>query len=129
MATQDDVRRVALTLPGTVEAEDGFAFSVTTAKKPKQFAWVWMQRVNPRKPRVARPDVLAIRVTDLDEKDMLLSVDGDTYFTEPHYDGYPAVLVRLERIDVEELTELLADAWRCQAPADLLRAYDTGQAS
>jgi hypothetical protein len=48
MATQQDVRRIALSLPETVEAEDGFAFSVLNRSKHKGFAWVWMERIMKR---------------------------------------------------------------------------------
>ena len=65
MATQADVRRIALSLPDTEEAKDRFAFSVLNKGKPKGFAWVWMERVDPKKPRVANPGVLAVRVANL----------------------------------------------------------------
>ncbi len=71
------------------------------------------------------PAVLGVQVADLEEKEMLLaSDDGSKIFTEPHYNGYAAVLVRLEAIEVDELTELLTDAWRCQAPAALVEEFD-----
>ena len=120
MADQQDVRRIALSLPETVEAADRFAFSVRNRGKEKGFAWVWMQRSAPKKPRMATHDVLAVRVAGRAEKDMLLAADPEKFFTEPHYNGFPAVLVRLAAIDVSELTELITDAWRCQAPRALL---------
>ncbi len=71
------------------------------------------------------PEVVAIQVPDLDEKEMLLaSDDGSKFFTDPHYNGFPAVLVRLEAIDVDELEELITDAWRSQAPPALVDVYD-----
>jgi hypothetical protein len=121
MADQADVRRIALALPETVEDEDRFAFSVLNKGKPKGFAWVWAERVEPKKPRVPRPDVIAVRVAGQTEKEILLSSDSDTFFTEPHYNGFPAVLVRLPAIDVDELAELITDAWRVQAPRALVR--------
>jgi hypothetical protein len=123
VATQDDVRRIALSLPGTSEAEDRFAFSVLNKGKQKGFAWVWMERVEPKKPRVPNPAVLAIRVADELEKEVLLRSDDRKFFTEPHYKGFPAVLVRLAAIDVGELEELLANAWLCQAPRALAEAF------
>ena len=57
MATRDDVRRIALSLPETSEAEARFAFSVLNKGKQKGFVWVWMERVHPKKPRVPNPDV------------------------------------------------------------------------
>lgn len=115
MANQSLVRRIALSLPGAVEAQKGFAFSVLQGDKQKGFAWVWQERVNPKKPRVPNPAVLAIRVADLDEKTTLLALDREKFFTEPHYDGFPAVLVRLPKVKAAELRHLLTAAWRCLA--------------
>ena len=124
MATQDDVRRVAMTLPEVCESGDRFAFSVKNKGKEKGVAWVWMERLHPKKARVPNPEVLAIRVADLSEKEMLLaSDDGSKFFTEPHYNGYPAILVRLDAIDVDELAELITDAWCCQAPKALVEEF------
>src|SRR5580698_9420310 len=111
MATQNDVRRLALALPDVVEADDRFAFSVIHGTKAKGFAWVWQERVEPKKPRVPNNEVLAIRVADEGVKEMLLASDPDKFFTEPHYNGYPAVLVRLKAIKPQELGELLTEAW------------------
>ena len=60
------------------------------------------------------------------EKELLLASDpeGEKFFTEPHYNGFPAVLVRLAAVDVDELAELVIDAWRCQAPKKLVKEYD-----
>jgi hypothetical protein len=124
MADQADVRRIALSLPETVEAVDGFAFSVLNKGKHKGIAWVWQERIHPKKARVPNPDVLAVRVSDEAEKEELIASDPDAFFTEPHYNGFPAVLVRLAAVDIEELRELLTDAWRCQAPKALIQAFD-----
>jgi hypothetical protein len=124
MADQKDVRRIAMALPDTTEAVGHFAFSVRNGAKEKGFAWVWMERPESKKPRVPRPDVLAVRVANREEKEMLLASDAEKFFTEPHYNGFPAVLVRLEAIDVDELEELVTDAWRSQAPRKLVRAFD-----
>ncbi|HWM03666.1 MAG TPA: MmcQ/YjbR family DNA-binding protein [Actinophytocola sp.] len=118
MVDQSDVRRIALALPEVAEATDGvFGFSV----RGKGIAWVWLERVEPGKGRVPQPAVLAVRVANQEEKESLLAADPDKFFTEPHYNGYPAVLVRLARIDEAELTELLTDAWRCRAPKRLIK--------
>jgi hypothetical protein len=61
MATQADVRRIALSLPGVREEEGRFAFGVENKGKQKGFAWDWLERVDPKKPRVPRADVLAVR--------------------------------------------------------------------
>jgi hypothetical protein len=124
VATQDDVRRIALTLPEVTEDADRFAFSVPNRGKAKGIAWVWLERLEPKKARVPNPDVLAVRVSDLMEKEMLLTSEERVFFTEPHYNGFPAVLVRLAEIEVDELTELITDAWRCQAPRSLVESFD-----
>lgn len=121
MADQADVRRIALGLPEVVESDDRFAFSVLNKGKEKGFAWVWLERAEPKKARVPRPDVLAVRVAGQGAKEELLAADGEKFFTEPHYNGYPAVLVRLAAVEEDELRELITDAWRCQAPKALVR--------
>ena len=125
MATQADVRRIALSLPAVEEARDRFAFSVLNKGKLKGFVWAWMERVTPKKPRVANPGVIAVRVANQGQKDALLSADPKKFFTEPHYEGFPAVLVRLDAVTVADLEVLIAEAWRCQAPADLIRGHSS----
>jgi hypothetical protein len=124
VADHDDVRRIALSLPGAAETEGHFAFSVPVKGKQKGFAWVWMERIEPKKPRVANPDVLAVRVADLEEKEILLAANPEALFTEPHYNGFPAVLVRLPAIAPDELADLLVEAWYCMAPKDLRAELD-----
>jgi hypothetical protein len=119
MATQTDVRRIALSLPEVEETPGHFAFSVRNKGKLKGFVWVWLERVAPRKARVPQPKVIALRVANLFDKDFLLALDPAKFFTEPHYDGFPAVLVRLPAVTVRELRPLITEAWRCQAPKDL----------
>jgi hypothetical protein len=127
VADQDDVRRIALALPDAVEEEDRFAFSVLVRGKPKGFVWAWNERVEPKKPRVARDDVVAIRVADERDKEALLASGAPPFFTEPHYEGFPAVLVRLPLIDPAQLEDLIVDGWRCQAPRATVEAFDRGQ--
>jgi hypothetical protein len=122
--TEADVRRIALSLPETSEAEDRFAFSVLNRGKQKAIAWVWLERIEPKKPRVPKPGVMAVRVANLSEKEMLLASDEEKFFTEAHYNGFPAVLVRLAAIDVDELEELITDAWRSQAPRALVQDFE-----
>jgi hypothetical protein len=126
VADQSDVRRIALGLPETTEAEDRFAFSVLAKGKQKGFVWAWNECVQPKKPRVPRADVVAVRVVDQADKEALLASGREAFFTELHYDGFPAVLVRLPLIEVGELEELVVDAWRCQAPRALVEAFDAG---
>jgi hypothetical protein len=122
MASQEDVRRIALALPETTENPNAFAFSV----RGKGFAWVWLERPKPKARRVPNPQVLAIRVAHDLEKQALLAVDSTKFFTEPHYDGYPAVLVRLPAVSVAELEDLLTDAWRVCAPKRLAATLKDG---
>jgi len=123
MADQSDVRRIALSLPETTEDDGHFAFAVRRGAKRKGIAWVWMERLEPKKARVPQPAVLAVRVASQAEKEMLLASDEEKFFTEPHYNGFPAVLVRLAAVDTDELAELITDAWRCQAPPALVKEF------
>src|SRR5262245_33481544 len=119
MATQADVRRIARALPGVEEVEGRFAFAVRIKGKQKGFVWVWMERIHPKKPRVPQPKVLAMRTANLFDKDFLIASNPTIFFTEPHYNGYPAVLIRLAEISVRELRPLITEAWRTQAPKEL----------
>jgi hypothetical protein len=124
MATQADVRRIALALPGAEEGKERFAFFVMDKGKPKGFAWVWLERKEGKGARVPNNDVLAVRVTNNAQKDLILSSDRRKFFTEQHYNGYPAILVRLKGVTVADLRVLLEEAWRCRAPKALLAERD-----
>lgn len=116
MATQADVRRIAMKLPGTEAVVGRFGFAVQNKDKLKGYAWAWNERIDPKKPRVPNPGVLAVRVTNLGQKDAMIAADPVKFFTEPHYNGYPAVLVRLDEVTVADLRVLLKEAWLCMAP-------------
>ncbi len=124
MADRNDVRRIALSLPGTTATRGGLAFSVRRGDKEKSFVWVWLERLAPKKARVPNAEVFAVRVANLFEKDMLIASNPKKLFTEPHYDGFPAVLVRLPAVSVAELRELITSAWRSQAPRALVEAAE-----
>ena len=126
MATQADVRRIAMSLPGVDESTERFGFSVRNKDKAKGFIWVWMERVDPKKPRVPNNGVLAMRVANLAQKDLILASNAKKFFTEPHYNGFPAVLVRLAEVTVADLEALVPEAWRCMAPKELLGADSSG---
>ncbi|MFM7320898.1 MAG: hypothetical protein ACKO5K_05160 [Armatimonadota bacterium] len=115
MATVDDVRRIALSYPGVVEGGSRGgqrAFGVPVKGKSKGLCWEWMEWVDPKKPRVANPDVWAIRVASLPRREALEAAGPEgRYVHDPHYDNYPAVLVRLDGIDDEDLRGLIEDAW------------------
>lgn len=123
MATRTDVRRIARTLPGIIESTDDFAFAVQAGAKAKGVAWSWKERLEPGKPRVPSTKVLAIRTANVAERDALIAYEPAKFFTEPHYNNYPAVLVRLEAVTSADLRALLEGAWQCVAPASLRRAH------
>lgn len=129
MPTQADVRQIALSLPGVEQEPGWFAFWIANRKgKPIRIAWVWRERIHPRKARVPNPEVLAIRVADEVEKATLLGADPDKFFTEPHYNGYPAVLVRLKTITKPELRSLITEAWRIVTRGSLADAKPSKKA-
>lgn len=105
MANQGDVRRICLGMPDVVA--EGSTFRVNG----RLVAWPWMERIDPKRARVANPDVLVVRVASELDKQALIDLDPGVFFTEPHFDGYPMVLIRLEAIDEPMLAKLLADSW------------------
>jgi hypothetical protein len=115
MADADDVRRLALALPGVEEIDsDGFDFRVGG----KGFVWSYPERP-PGKPRVIRTDIAVLFVGDEAEKQALVHGEPDVFFTAPGYDDWPLVMLRLTEVDVRRLAELVTDAWRMRAPANL----------
>ena len=125
MATKNDIRRICAKLPGAVEGEDRFGFAVEVKGKMKGFLWSWAERVDPKKARVPNDKVLAVLTPGLAAKDAILASDEDKFFTEPHYNGFPAVLVRLDKIKSKELEDLIIEAWKCKAPKDLIKEYES----
>ncbi|MEU7813256.1 MmcQ/YjbR family DNA-binding protein [Pseudonocardia sp. NPDC049154] len=108
MADAEDVRRLALSLEGVEEIDsEGFDFRV----HGRGFVWSYPERV-PGQRRVIRTDVAVLYVGDEAEKQALLLGEPDLFFTTPSYDGLPLVMVRLEKVDPDRLTELVVDAWR-----------------
>ena len=123
MADADDVRRLALALPHVVEiASQGFDFRVGN----HGFVWSYPERL-PGRPRVIRTDVAVLYVGDEAEKQALLLGEPELFFTTPSYDGAPLVMLRLDRVDVERLSELVTDAWRMRAPAELAGDLDSAE--
>ncbi len=130
MATWEDVRRIALSLPESVEVGDfGGMHSLSWKVKDKAFVWERPLRASDLKALAAlgvEPPpgpILAARVADVGEKDALIAADPDAFFTIPHFTGYPAVLIRLPEIAVDELREVITDAWLARAPAKLAAQY------
>jgi hypothetical protein len=110
VADWDTVRELARSFPEVEESTGGrIAFSV----RGKGFAWEARERDG---------GGLAVRV-DREEKQLFLDANPDAYFTSPHYNGYPAVQIRLEAMSRDELRERLEDAWLIQAPKRLAAAY------
>jgi hypothetical protein len=102
---------MCLSLPETSEDPNFFRFF----RDGRQFAWAWLEHVEPKKARVASRDVISVRTAGEFEKHDLLSLDPEVFFTEPHYDGFPAVQVRLNSIDPALLAEVLRLAWESRA--------------
>jgi hypothetical protein len=120
MADADDVRRLALGLPGVEEIDsDGFDFRVGG----RGFVWSYPDRP-PGQRRVIRTDIAVLFVGDESEKQALLLGEPGVFFTTSAYDGWPLVMLRLAEVDVERLTELVTDAWRMRAPAELAGELD-----
>ncbi|WP_203717622.1 MmcQ/YjbR family DNA-binding protein [Asanoa siamensis] len=120
MADADDVRALALALPHVVEIDsEGFDFRVGD----KGFVWSYPER-EPGRRRVIRTDVAVLFVGDEAEKQALLLGEPDLFFTTPEYDGLPLVMLRLARATPARLAELVTDAWRMRAPADLAKDLD-----
>jgi hypothetical protein len=128
MANLNDVHRLALRLPQTVERSSREGL-LDWRVKDKSFAWkrplrrADLQALSDAAPR---GPILAARVPDLGAKQALLADDADVYFTTPHFDGYPSILVRLDRITLPELEELLVEAWLSRAPKRLAAEYLDG---
>jgi hypothetical protein len=116
MADADDVRRIALALPGVAEIDsDGFDFRVAG----HGFVWSYPERT-PGQRRVIRTDIAVLFVGDESEKQALLLGEPGLFFTAPGYGDWPLVLLRLPEVDVARLAELVTDAWRMRAPEGLV---------
>ena len=124
MPTWDDVRRIALGLPETTEATSwGHAH---WRVKGKGFVWERpLRRSDLEALGDAAPDgeILGARVEHLVAKEALLADDPGVFFTTPHFDGYAAVLVRLDEISLGDLEEVIVEAWLCRAPKRLADEY------
>jgi hypothetical protein len=115
MATWDDVVAIGSVLP---ETEESTSYRTPALKvRRKSFARL----------RTEAEGGLVL-MCGLDEKEALLASGDPAFYTTPHYDGYGAILVDLERVDADQLTELITDAWRLKAPATLRKAYEAGNA-
>jgi hypothetical protein len=111
MVTEDDVRRVALSLPETSER----SYNRLPAFQVRKNLFLRIHEI---------PDVLLVMCADLQERTELLAAAPQRFFITAHYEGYPAVLVRLGAVDLDELTELVTESWRLSAPKRLLATWD-----
>jgi hypothetical protein len=124
MATWDDVRRLALSLPET--SEQPMHGLMSWRVKDKMFVWERPLRQSDLKALGADApsgEILGARVEHEGAKFALVESEPEIYFTIPHFDGYAAVLVLLDRIGLDELEELIVDAWLVRAPKRLADAY------
>ena len=111
MATWETVKDIAPRLPEVVES----TWFRTPAFKVRKKSFV----------RLKEKDVIVVLV-DLEEKEILLRAHPERFFTTPHYDGYPAMLVRLSAIGSDELEEILTESWRRVAPKRLVKRLEEG---
>ena len=128
MAGWDDVRRIALALPQTSERTSHGNASWRVSDKP--FVWERPLRESDlRALGAAAPDgsILGARVEHVGAKEALLADDPGVYFTTPHFDGYPAILVRLDEIGLDDLEEVIVEAWLVQAPRRLAREWEAAR--
>jgi hypothetical protein len=124
MADWDDVRRIALTLP---EASEEPLHGLRSWRvRGKLFVWERpLRKSDLRALGDGAPDgpILGARVEHLGAKEALIADDPEVFFTIPHFDGYAAVLVLLERVTLEVLEEVIVEAWLARAPKRLAREY------
>jgi hypothetical protein len=124
VATWDDVRRIALALPETSEGSSRGLRRWSV--KDKMFVWERPLRrgdIEALGAEAPEGPILGARVEHLGAKEALLADDSGAFFTTPHFDGYAAILVRLEDISLEDLDEVIIEAWLARAPKRLAKAY------
>jgi hypothetical protein len=125
MATWEDVRRIALGLPETIERP---SHGRQASWRVKDKLFVWERPLRPADLRALGAQaptgpILGARVEHLVAKEALLADDPDVFFTTPHFDGYPAILVQLDRIGIEDLEEVIVEAWLVRAPKRLAQQF------
>jgi hypothetical protein len=124
MASWDDVRRLALEMPEATEVSS--RERAQWRVKDKLFVWERPLRKSDLEALGDEaPDgpILGARVEHLVAKEAMLADDPSVFFTTPHFEGYPAVLVQLEKIGVEDLREVIVEAWLSRAPKKLAQTY------
>jgi hypothetical protein len=125
MVTVDEAARMALELPEVTEGERHGHRTWSVAGKG--FAWERpFSKADIRRFGDATPPdgpILAVRVADLGEKEAVLAAHPGAFFTIPHFDGYSAVLIQLNKVTKRPLREAVVDGWLACAPPDLAAAY------
>jgi len=132
VASWDDVRAIALSLPETTE---GVSWG-NAHWRVKNKGFVWERPLHQsdhaalKTQGVQAPDgaILGVRVADLGVQEAMIADEPEVFFTIPHFDGFPAILVRLDRVGVAELEELIVEAWLDRAPKRLAQQYLEAQA-
>lgn len=129
MVSIEEVRAIALALPGVEETVSGHTGEAEWRVKSGQFAWLRgpsgtdLRQLSELGRDWPAGKVLAVRVGDLGEKEALLAAEPEDLFTIPHFDGYPGLLVRLDVVDRDRLEEIITDAWLVRAPARVAKAW------
>lgn len=113
MVRDDDIRAIALGLPGSFE-QSSHGGRPSWRTKPRMFAWLRED-----------PEALVVWVESEDEKRALIESDPERLFTTGHYEGSPIVLVRPNEVDADEARELVTESWRLRAPRTLVREWDS----
>lgn len=111
MVTEEDIRHFALSLPESAEKP----YNRLPSFRVRGTLFLRIHEL---------PDAFFVRCAGLEERNGLLQAEPGKFFITPHYSGYPAVLVRLSWVDLDEMTELVTESWRLSAPKRLLAAYD-----
>ena len=115
MVSHDDIRRIAMGLPGVIERAS-YGGRPSWRTKAKMFAWI---REN--------PEALVVWVESLDEKEALIAAQPKKFFTTSHYDGESIVLVRLEKVAQNEAIGLIIESWRNRATKTQVKAWDAAR--
>ncbi|QNA93842.1 MmcQ/YjbR family DNA-binding protein [Microbacterium sp. Se63.02b] len=129
MVSIEEVRAIALALPGVEETVSGHTGEAAWRVRSGQFAWMRgpsatdLRQLSELGRDWPSGKVLAVRVGDLGEKEALLAAEPEDLFTIPHFDGYAGLLVRLDVVDRDRLEEIITDAWLVRAPAPVAKEW------